>query len=139
MDIIRECIDGHPQPQRIVFEILESESIEAYKPVMGFIDEVKGKGCLVAIDDFGSGYSNFNHILNLNVDYLKLDASLVKPIDSNANARAVVETISQFGKKLRIKTIAEYVHSKAIKDVVTEIGIDYSQGFFIGEPGDLAG
>ncbi len=137
MEVIRQCMDMHPDPRNVVFEILESESIEAYKPVIGFIDEVKGKGCLIAIDDFGSGYSNFNHILNLNVDYLKLDASLIKTIDCNRNARAVAETISQFGKKLRIKTIAEFVHSKPVRDVVADIGIDYSQGYFIGEPGEL--
>jgi diguanylate cyclase (GGDEF)-like protein len=137
MDVIRECVDGHPNAKNIAFEILESESIEAYKPVIGFIDEVKRKGCRIAIDDFGSGYSNFNHILNLNVDYLKLDSSLIKTIDRNSNARAVAETISEFGKKLRIKTIAEFVHTKAVRDVVADIGIDYSQGSYIGEPGEL--
>jgi diguanylate cyclase (GGDEF)-like protein len=137
MNEICESIASLPSDRNIVFEILESESIQAYEPVISFIGNAKSHGCKIAIDDFGSGYSNFRHILNLSVDYLKLDSTLIKEIHVNTNARVVTETISQFARRHGIRTIAEYVHSKDVYDVVREIGIDYSQGYFIGEPKPL--
>jgi diguanylate cyclase (GGDEF)-like protein len=120
--------------QRIVFELLESEGIENYDEVSRFITLVKEQGCKIAIDDFGAGYSNFEHILRLRVDYLKLDASLIKPIANDTNARLIVETIVAFARKLQIQTIAEFVHNEAVQQVVRSIGVDFSQGYFIGEP-----
>ncbi len=119
---------------RIVFELLESEGIENYEEVSRFIERMKSRGCKIAIDDFGSGYSNFGHILRLNVDYLKLDASLIKPIAEDGHARTIVETIVSFARKLGIRTIAEFVHNAKVQDIVREIGVDFSQGYFIGEP-----
>jgi len=119
---------------KITFEILESEGIENYAEASQFIKNVKEYGCKIAIDDFGSGYSNFAHILNLNVDYLKISESLIKNLDTDKNSQIVVETIVGFAKKLSIKTIAEFVHSKEVFDKVVEMGIDYSQGYYISEP-----
>jgi len=119
---------------RVVFEILESEGIENYEEVKNFIDEVKKYQCKIAIDDFGTGYSNFSHILRLNVDYIKIDASLTKYIHRDYNSQIITQTIVDFTKKLGIKTIAEFVHSREVYDKVNELGIDYSQGYFFGEP-----
>ena len=88
----------------------------------------------IAIDDFGSGYSNFDHILRLNVDYLKLDASLIRNIDQDKNSQYVVETIVSFAQKLGIQTIAEFVHSQAVYEWVKSLDIDFSQGFFLCQP-----
>ncbi|MFA7354023.1 MAG: EAL domain-containing protein, partial [Sulfurimonadaceae bacterium] len=60
--------------------------------------------------------------------------SLVQNIDVDKNALLVVETIVEFAKKLGIKTIAEYVHSSMIMDIIRDLGVDYSQGFYIDEP-----
>ncbi len=119
---------------RVIFEIVESEGIENYIQVKEFIDVVKGMGCKIAIDDFGSGYSNFAHILKLNVDYLKIDSSLIKDIHIDRNAELIVQTIVTFSKWLGVKTVAEFVHSKDVFDKVLLLDIDYSQGFFIGQP-----
>lgn len=119
---------------RVIFEILESEGFENFDEVREFIAQIKQRGGRVAIDDFGSGYSNFAYILNLQVDFLKIDASLIKNIDKERHNRVVVETIVAFAKRLNIKTIAEYVHSKEVYEIVKEIGIDYSQGFYFHEP-----
>ncbi|MBE0496979.1 MAG: EAL domain-containing protein [Campylobacterales bacterium] len=131
---IVEKIDQFPQPKRITFEILESEGIENYKEVLEFVRQVKAKGCRIAIDDFGSGYSSFEHILNLHVDVLKIDASLIRFIDTNKNARITVETILSFAKALGIKTCAEFVHSKEVYDILEELGVDYVQGYYLARP-----
>jgi len=120
--------------EKIVFELLESEGIDNYDEVKKFIEEVKIYKCKIAIDDFGSGYSNFSHLLNLDIDYIKIDASLIKNIDKDSNAEEIVKTIVEFAKKINIKTIAEFVHSKKVYDKVLELGIDYSQGYYLGKP-----
>lgn len=119
---------------RVVFEIVESEGIENFDEVIEFIRHVKSFGCKIAIDDFGTGYSNFEYILKLDVDFLKIDASLIKNIDTNANSLAIVETIVDFAKKMGVKTIAEFVHSPEVYHVEKSVGIDFSQGYFFGKP-----
>ncbi|MDD4855060.1 MAG: EAL domain-containing protein [Sulfuricurvum sp.] len=119
---------------RVIFEILESEGIENFEEVRQFIDKVKQRGGRIAIDDFGSGYSNFAYILNLQVDFIKIDASLIKNIDTDENSRIIVETIVAFAKRLGIKTVAEFVHSKEVFETVKEIGVDFSQGFYFHKP-----
>ncbi len=120
----------------VIFEILESEGIENYDAVLGFIEKVKAYGAKIAIDDFGSGYSNFERISQLRVDYIKIDGSLIKNIDTNEEMKIIAKTIVAFAKELGIKTIAEYVHSAEVLSSVHALGIDYAQGFFIGQPSD---
>ncbi|MBC8238636.1 MAG: EAL domain-containing protein, partial [Helicobacteraceae bacterium] len=119
---------------RVTFELLESEAIQDFKKVERFISEAKRHGAQIAIDDFGSGYSNFSYLTKMNADYIKIDGSLIKDIDVDKTSYIVVETIVEFAKKLGIKTIAEYVHSSIVMDKVKELGIDYSQGFYIDKP-----
>ena len=121
-------------PGHITFEILESVAITDYAMVKNFITITKSMGSKISIDDFGSGYSNFEHILNLNIDYIKIDGSLIKDIDKNSNAQLIVRTIQNFASKARIETIAEFVHSKEVLETVKKIGIDYVQGFYLAKP-----
>ncbi|MEA2027419.1 MAG: bifunctional diguanylate cyclase/phosphodiesterase [Campylobacterota bacterium] len=133
-NLIMKQLQKYQLGNRVTFEILESEGIKNYDIVASFIHEIKKYGALVAIDDFGTGYSNFNHIINLRIDFLKIDGSLINNMLDDENSRMVVETIVTFAKKLDIKTIAEFVDSKELYEYVGEIGIDYSQGFYIAKP-----
>lgn len=130
LSIIEQSHLGH----RITFEITEQEGIENFDVVKEFIAEAKRIGIKIAIDDFGSGYSNFEHLIHLHVDYLKIDGSLIQNIDKDENAQLIVKTIVAFSQALHIKTIAEYVSSEEIFNHVKALGIDYSQGYFIGKP-----
>lgn len=120
--------------ENIIFELLESEEMENYSQVEDFINILKSYGCKVAIDDFGSGYSNFNHILNLNIDYLKIDSSIIKNILQDKTSETIVKFIIGLTRDMNIETIAEYVCSKEIYEKIKELGIDYSQGYYISEP-----
>lgn len=122
---------------RIILEIVESEGIEKFEEVGDFIRKAKSLGCRVAIDDFGTGYSNFEYIIKLNVDFLKIDGSLIKNIHINENIKLTVSTIVNFAKVLGIKTVAEYVHCQEVQDVVEFLGIDFSQGYLLHEPEHL--
>lgn len=119
---------------KVVFEIVESEGIDNFDEVNYFIDEVKNLGAKIAIDDFGSGYSNFNYLIKLNANFIKIDGSLIKYVHVNKSSEEIVQTIIDFAKKQGFKTIAEYVSNKEIFDKVKELGVDYVQGYFIGEP-----
>jgi diguanylate cyclase (GGDEF)-like protein len=120
--------------KRVIFEILESEAVEDYQKITDFIQYVKLYGCKIAIDDFGSGYSNFTHILNLDIDILKIDGSLIRHLDSDQNAIMIVETIVDLTRKAGIQTVAEFVCSEAIYNKAKELGVDCSQGYYTGKP-----
>lgn len=134
LDFIKSMLKKYNVENRVVFEILEDESIKSYKHLVSFIDEVKALGCKVAIDDFGSGYSNFEHLLKMNVDYLKIDASLIKNVATDETSYKITKTIIEFAKSLNLQTIAEYVENEEIFNIVRELGADYSQGYFFSEP-----
>ena len=137
-NFIIEKLKNSKASKRVIFEILESDAIEDFKKVERFIIEVKRYGAKIAIDDFGSGYSNFGYLTRMNPDFIKIDGFLVQDMDTNKNSLLVVETIVEFAQKLGIKTIAEYVHSSAIMNKVKDLHIDYSQGYYIDEPSLLA-
>jgi len=132
--IIQKLKENRSAATRVTFELLESEAIRDFQKMEKFISEVSRYGAKIAIDDFGSGYSNFSYLTKMHVDYIKIDGSLIEDIELDDAALIVVETIVQFAKRLGIKTIAEYVHSSIVMEKVKELGIDYSQGFYIDEP-----
>ena len=135
MGLINNLFTKYPKIiKNITFEILEDDAIKNYNILKEFITFVKSKGCHIALDDFGSGYSNFAHVLNLNIDFLKIDGSLIKFLPEDERMQIIIETIVNFSKKMNIKTIAEFVASKEIYEKVKELNIDYTQGFYLGEP-----
>ena len=119
---------------RLVFEILESENLSDYDFLEEFVLKYKKLGVKIAIDDFGSGYSNFIRIIRLKPDYLKIDGSLIKNIDKDNNSYEIVKSIIAFSKTLNIRTIAEYVHSEEIFNLLLELGVDEFQGYYFGKP-----
>lgn len=133
-DYLENTIHDSGVAQLMIFEILESEGIENYSSVSEFVDRFKAIGCRFAIDDFGSGYSNFDHLLKLNIDTLKIDGSLIKNLPHNRNAQIFVKHICEFAHEMGINVIAEFVANEAIFDQVKSIGIDASQGYYFYEP-----
>ena len=118
---------------KMIFELLEDKDTEDYEVVKHFIDISKQYGVKIAIDDFGSGYSNFMRILEFEPDIIKIDGSLIRDIASSPLARKTVEIIKIFADRIGALTVAEYVENVEIYDIVNEIGIDYSQGYYIGK------
>jgi len=120
--------------ERVTFEIVETEEIRDYTVVENFICTVKEYGCKISIDDFGSGYSNFTNLIKLNIDFIKIDGTLISKLLIDEKAKIMVQGIVQFAKSINIKTIAEFVSSKEISDCVRNLGIDYLQGYHHGKP-----
>lgn len=119
---------------RIIFELLESDLITDYTVLENFILKYRDLGIKIAIDDFGTGYSNFAHILETRPDFIKIDGSLIKDINNDKNSYEIVKSIIDFSKALNIKTIAEFVHSEEVYNIVNDLGIDEFQGFYLGKP-----
>lgn len=112
----------------------KSENLSDYDFLEEFVLKYKKLGVKIAIDDFGSGYSNFIRIIRLKPDYLKIDGSLIKNIDKDNNSYEIVKSIIAFSKTLNIKTIAEYVHSEEIFNLLLELDVDEFQGYYFGKP-----
>ncbi|MEA2111180.1 MAG: EAL domain-containing protein [Campylobacterota bacterium] len=137
-DIEQTIIDRFKQnsdlASRITFEILESDEIDNIELFKEKINLLRSYGAKVSIDDFGSGYSNFKTILDIEANYLKIDGSLIKNIDKNEKDFKVVKSIIHFAKEANMQTIAEFVHSAEVYKKLLTVDIDYMQGYYIAVP-----
>jgi len=119
---------------RLTLEITESESIQDYQWITSIVSEFREAGALLAIDDFGSGYSNLEKLIELQPDVLKLDGSIIRTIDVDPKLQILVRHINSLSHSLGIKTQAEFVHNQAVQDILVDMGVNYLQGFHLSEP-----
>jgi diguanylate cyclase (GGDEF)-like protein/PAS domain S-box-containing protein len=126
-------------PGMICFEITETAAIANLDAATEFIHELKRLGCRFALDDFGSGLSSFAYLKNLPVDYLKIDGSFVRGVETDEIDHAMVGSIHQLATLMGIQTIAEFVENDGILEKLAEIGVDYAQGYGIAKPRPLQG
>ena len=121
-------------PESICFEITETAAVANLAKAVLFMDSLRDLGCSFSLDDFGSGISSFGYLKTLPVNYLKIDGAIVKDIVTDKVSAAMVAAINQVGHTMNLRTIAEFVENDAIKSRLTEIGVDYVQGYGIGRP-----
>jgi diguanylate cyclase (GGDEF)-like protein len=119
---------------KITFEIVESEDVRENELVKKFLNKIKSTGALIYIDDFGSGYANFDYLIKLRPDGVKIDGSLIKNILEDRNSQIIVKTIVSFAKEMNIKTIAEFVENEEIFEYLKNLGVDYFQGYYFSPP-----
>lgn len=118
----------------LCFEITETAVIKDLDKAIEFIRELRELGCQFALDDFGSGSSNFSYLKSLPVDFIKIDGMFVRSVTEDPLARTIVESINDIAHVIGVKTIAEFVENDRTLKVLREIGIDYAQGYGIGRP-----
>jgi len=121
-------------PENFVFELLESEEIRDYQFIEQFADSVHEYGAKIAIDDFGSGFSNLLHIIKINADILKIDGEIIKVVCEDDNCREFVTLINEWCKRKGKEVVAEFVENERIQQVMDKIGIAYSQGYHFARP-----
>lgn len=134
VNFLIESIERFSMQGRVTLELVESESVTKYEMIIPLIQELSNHGFQIAIDDFGSGYSNFEYLTRFNINFLKIDGSIVRTILEKKTSDALVSAIASFAQKLNISLIAEYVSNDKIFQRINEHQIGYSQGYYIGQP-----
>ena len=120
--------------ESICVEIKETDAIAHLQETVRLIDELKGAGVRVALDDFGSGLASFAYLKSLPVDHIKIDGSFVRNIDSDEVTRVMVAAIHDIGQRMGIKTTGEFVEDEAALETMRKIGVDFVQGYHLGRP-----
>jgi len=122
-------------PERVTFEILENITIaKNSKQITEELNLLRDMGFKLAVDDFGIENSNFSRLLEIRLDFIKIDGIFIKNLKVNDRNRTITAAIVNLAKTLGIKTVAEYVEDEFIYDIIKECGIDYAQGYHIGKP-----
>jgi len=119
---------------KITFEIVENEDIRQSEVIKEFIAKLRHEGVSIYIDDFGSGYANFDYLLKLHPEGVKIDGSLIKNILVDKNSQVMVRTLVNFAKESGIFVVAEYVENESTFNMLKEMGVDYFQGFYFSHP-----
>lgn len=132
--VLRQRIKAFPRPENLTFEILEDEYFADLNALKEFIAEVRSYGAKVAVDDFGSGYSNLLEIMKIRPDYLKIDGQIIRDIDKNYECELILDLVSTLGEKLGIDLVAEYVETQSVQDVVSKYNVLRSQGYLFSQP-----
>ncbi|WP_051560214.1 putative bifunctional diguanylate cyclase/phosphodiesterase [Marinobacterium jannaschii] len=121
-------------PTQIVFEITERDTIKNISVLERFVGNLRSHGYKLAIDDFGSGFSSFHYLKHLPIDYVKIEGEFIANMASDNRDMAFVSSIAKLSQELKLETIAEFVESQEVLEMVSSCGIDYAQGYHIGRP-----
>ncbi|MGB5505815.1 MAG: bifunctional diguanylate cyclase/phosphodiesterase [Sulfurovum sp.] len=120
---------------RLTFEILEEHEVKDYGKVMFYLQQLKAYGSKVALDDFGSGYASYSYLIKLNIDILKIDGSIIKELkNSPDHAKTVIRSIRELAASFQYELVAEFVSDEAIYNIIKDLGVQYAQGYYLGEP-----
>ena len=119
---------------KLTFELTETSAIECYGAAQDFIRQVRRYGCRLSLDDFGSGYASYAHLRNLRTDVLKIDGSFVRDIATNPGDLAMVRSMHELARSLGMRSVAEYVETEAVREMLCTLGIDFGQGYAIHAP-----
>ena len=139
LSLITSLLKKHKKiAHKIHFEVTETMAIANFQLANSFIKKIKAYGCGFSLDDFGSGLSSLSYLKNLDVDTLKVDGVFIRDIIDDPIDEEMVRSINKIGHVMGLKTVAEYVESKEIADKLIEMGFDYLQGNYIGEPTQLS-
>jgi len=120
-------------PNVLCFELTETATVGNLVKAQGFMRTLQNLGCQFALDDFGTGVSSLAYLKDLSVNYLKIDGSFVRDSVLNARSDSMIKAIAQLAKVMCMETIAEYVETDILRVKMTDLGVDYGQGFAMGK------
>jgi EAL domain-containing protein (putative c-di-GMP-specific phosphodiesterase class I) len=124
-------------PDRLIFEITETAAVANIARAATFAERLSALGCHFALDDFGAGFGSFYYLKHLPFDYLKIDGEYVRHCASNETDRILISAVVQIARGMGKHTIAEFVDDQETVEVLTRLGVDYGQGYFLGRPEPL--
>jgi len=136
LDRIKDCLhESQVDATRITFEITETAAIANYEQTREMIIKLRELGCSFALDDFGVGFNSFSYLKQFPVDYLKIDGSFITNLINDPIDQTLVKSMVEISRTLGKKTVAEFVESEEVLEMIKSYGIDHAQGYFIGKPG----
>ncbi|MDN3697595.1 EAL domain-containing protein [Vibrio cortegadensis] len=139
IDFLLHTLSASSVPcDKICLEITETAAMSNMNQAIEFFTRLKSLGCLIALDDFGSGLSSFGYLKKLPVDIVKIDGLFVRDMDVNETDYVMVRAINDLAKQMGKHTVAEFVENTKIIDKLLEIDVDFAQGYVIGRPKPLA-
>lgn len=121
-------------PSRITFEITETAAVSQHQQTRDMIAKIRSLGCHFALDDFGAGFSSFDYIKKFPVDYLKIDGQFISNLLHDETDRVLVKAMIDIAGKLGKRTVAEYVETPDVFQLLRSFGVDYVQGYLLGRP-----
>lgn len=135
LNLLKDSIDQTPKiGPRLIVELTETAVHRDLKHMAYFCAEVQSTGALIALDDFGSGYTSFRQLKLLSLDMVKIDGSFIKDLTDNADSRFFVKTLLDFTRGFGLKSVAEFVENGEIAKMLMELGVDQLQGYYFGKP-----
>jgi len=132
VEILKEIVEKYEVYP--VIEITEYSFIEYIDLLFPLTQAIKEEKIYFAIDDFGVGYASFSYLLNAEIDFLKIDGSIIKEILKSKKHVSLVKAINFIAKELGIKTVAEFVEEEKLAELLYILGMDYLQGFYLAKP-----
>ncbi len=132
--IDQEMRDNGVEAKGLCFEVTESAAVSHLTKAQALINELRDRGCRIALDDFGAGLSSFAYLKNFKVDALKIDGSFIRDITDNRISESMVAAITQVAKVMELQTVAEYVENEETRKLIVELGVDFAQGHTFGKP-----
>ncbi len=134
LEVLETAISAMNDPTRLGLEVLESEQIKDYGRMIEVCDHFRALGARIIVDDFGSGYSNIDEIIKLEPQIIKLDGSLIRNIDKDQKQRNIASQLVRLCQVFNAQTVAEFVHNQQVCEIAEQMGVDYLQGYYFGEP-----
>lgn len=129
-----EGVQSHGMSGRVIIELIESEYANDFDRMKDIIARLKSHGIRLAIDDFGVGYSNFEYVTRFDIDYIKVDGTIIQQFRHEKTAHAIVKAIASFALELNIPLVAEHVSCEEEIKELKRLNFRYLQGYYIGEP-----
>jgi EAL domain-containing protein (putative c-di-GMP-specific phosphodiesterase class I) len=119
---------------RVCFEITETAAVASMIRVVALMAELRRAGCKFSLDDFGAGMASFGYLKNLPVDYVKIDGSFIRNLETDATSASIVRAVTDIGHQLGLKVVAEWVGDDKTAEILRAAGVDYAQGFHLHRP-----
>ncbi len=134
-DFVLQRLANYGVPARLIcFEITETAAVSNMTRAVEFMQRLRSAGCKFSLDDFGSGMASFGYLKNLPVDYIKIDGSFIRNIETDPVSYSIVRAVTDIGHQLGLKVVAEWVADERTRDLLRGLSVDYAQGFAIHRP-----
>ncbi|MFH1598651.1 MAG: EAL domain-containing protein [Pseudomonadota bacterium] len=134
-DFVLDAIERHGvSPRHLCFEITETAAVSNMARAVEFMQRLRAAGCKFSLDDFGSGMASFGYLKNLPVDFIKIDGSFIRNIETDPVSYSIVRAVTDIGHQLGLQVIGEWVADERARDLLRGLSVDYAQGFAVHKP-----